>query len=224
MNNIVYTYYEEIPQINNDPRRKSTQQELIDICKTSWEKNGWQLRVLGHKDAQLHTMYEEYDNIIGSLPSVNPKPYDYHCYMRWLAMATVGGLMIDYDVINIGITPETLEVVIADAEPSKLTVLQWHTPCTVYGSPEQYLSICHHFMRLKDDKDCIQMFGDKKHTSDMHMVAYGLTEYVNKMHFVKDYEKEVGTTNISQGLIHCAQKGVGSRTKKDIMEQLTNHE
>ena len=225
MNNTVYTYYEEIAEINNDPNRKSTQQELIDLCKMSWERRGWQFYVLSYKDAQSHPLYKEYHQIIDALPSVNPKPYDYHCYMRWLAMTNIGGLMIDYDVINIDITPERLEAIIAKTESNKLTVLQGHTPCAVHGSKEQYLEMCNHFMLLKENKDCIEKFGEKEHTSDMYMIAYGLDDKVNKVHFVKDYKNEVaGIENSINGLIHCSQGSVGSRTKKDIMEQLLNYD
>lgn len=79
----IYTYYEPIETIEDQSR-------LLEICSMSWAKNGWELAILNQKIAEKHEFYNDYSNIIKQFPSVNPPFYDYHCYIRWLAMAQIG--------------------------------------------------------------------------------------------------------------------------------------
>lgn len=213
INNIVYTYYENISLINNDQKRQSSQYDLIELCKKSWESNGWDLIVLDHTIAQKHPYYSEYSSLIQSLPSTNPLSYDYHCYMRWLAMSVVGGgLMIDYDVVNYDCSPNELYYNIFHID-KKLTIMQNHTPCAVYGTEDQYLDMCKKFVALKDDYRCYQEIKNKLHTSDMLMIGYGVEpQTINMIEYVSNYP------DIDR-LVHCPQKLYAqyNKTKYEMM-------
>jgi hypothetical protein len=201
-----YTYYEEIDEINNCPHRESTQKELLDLCKISWERNGWEFVVLNQSSAEINPFFKEYDEVINGLPTVNLKRYEYSCFMRWLAIAQIGGgLMIDYDVINLGFKNQELE-------SDKINVYQNHVPCVVYGTSKQYLLTCKRFCELKEE--CIQKYEGRPHTSDMLMIASGKIEY-NKINLVSDYPKK-------SVLIHCSQAHCqkNSKTKIDAMREL----
>lgn len=216
MKNIVYTYYENISTINEDNIRLSSQHNLIELCRQSWKANGWDLIVLDYKFAKKHPYYNEYSSIIKALPSINPESYDYHCYMRWLAMVVVGGgLMIDYDVINYNSSPNDLYYHTFDID-GKLTILQHSTPSGVYGTSEQYLDICKKFTILKDNHECYDMIQNKLHTSDMIMIAKGIdSKSVNKTHYINSYP-------IIKKLIHCSQSMYDKygKTKYEMMREI----
>lgn len=210
----VYTYYEHIDAINRDIRRQSSQYDLIEICRKSWENNGWEFEVLSYNHAKQHPFYTEYSAIVSNFPSVNPSTYDYHCYMRWLAMAQIGGgLMIDYDVMNISLTTDDIF-----KQQTKLSIFQNHVPCVVYGSSEQYLEACKRFCQLHS---AISVANNKPHVSDMIMIAHGFNDInlYNKVHYVLDYPKKAP-------LIHCSQRFCteNNRTKLQAMMGLLNNE
>jgi hypothetical protein len=189
MNKTIYTYYEPL-RIGRD----YTEEDLIKICAKSWEKNGWKLVVLNYEIAKSHYFYSAYSEIVKQLPSVNPKSYDYHCYMRWLAMSNIGGgIMIDYDVVNLSLTDDSI------FQQKIITGFQGHVPCVVSGTAEQYLEVCKTFCQLRDNKKCLSNSYHKLHTSDMMMIAMGFKEeQFNKINYVADYPKIAP-------LVHCPQ-------------------
>lgn len=205
--NKCYTYYEEIKQINNCKNRNSTQQSLIELCKKSWEINGWELIVLNQSTAEKNSFFLEYSEIIEKLPTVNPPRYEYSCFMRWLAMAEIGGgLMIDYDVMNLGAK------ILEDPKNNKITVYQDHVPCVVYGTDEQYLNLCHKFCELKEE--CLSEHDNRPHISDMIMLSSKKIDF-NKLHTVVDYPNKGLLVHCSQA--HCHKNG---KTKFDAMKEM----
>lgn len=215
--NIVYTYYEPVDQIDNRLLNIYTQYDLIKVCKESWLRNGWDdLVVLSHKDAQQHQFYEQYNAVIETLPSVNPNQYDYHCYMRWLAMAQIGGgLMIDYDVVNHSFSPQEY-INLSDQKTDKIQIYQGHVPCVVNGTSDQYLSICEQFVTV-DVEECLDDARTDKHTSDMLMLSKSMfAKYIHKVHYVKDYPKLAPLIHCSQ--YHCFKQN--QTTKYDAMKNI----
>jgi hypothetical protein len=175
--------------------RDYTEEDLIKVCAKSWEKNGWKLVVLNYEIAKSHDFYSSYSEVIKQLPSVNPAYYDYHCYMRWLAMSKVGGgIMIDYDVANLSLTDDSI------FQQKMITGFQEHVPCVVSGKAEQYLEACKIFCELKDSEKCIDNNHNRPHTSDMIMLANGFKkDQFNKINYVVDYPK-------TAPLVHCSQR------------------
>jgi hypothetical protein len=201
-------YYEEISQIEYCPRRKSSQLELISICANSWIKHGWQFNILKERDAMSHPLYNTYKEIVSSFPSVNPQKYDYHCYIRWLAMANIGGgILIDYDVVNMGLKTDHSNFF----DFNQLTIYQGHVPCVVSGSKQHYLEAVYGFMGFQNNVEGV-LENNRPHTSDMIMLASGKIKF-NKLNIVKNY----GDKGL---LIHCSQAKCKNKTKLEIMREL----
>jgi len=212
----VYTYYEPIETMNNCSRRRYQQEDLIKICSRSWQRYGWNFVTLNYNHARSHPFYHEYSEIIKKLPSINPESYDYHCFMRWLAMSGVGGgLMIDYDVINNSLHTDSIFL-----KQMRMTCFQNHVPCTVYGSSYEYYKICQTFCSLSNTEKCKVSINNKPHTSDMIMIAYGITnDNLNQIDYVVDYPK-IGS------LVHCSERfcSENKKSKMDAMIEIINME
>lgn len=123
----IYTYHEYVPEL-------PTANGLLPIWEESWRKNGWEPVILDRSHAEQHPNYKEFLEKYKSLPTVNASGYELACYLRWLAMAVVGGgWMSDSDVMSYGFRPH--------AAPENMTI--WShggsiCPCLVSGSSEQY--------------------------------------------------------------------------------------
>lgn len=200
----VYTFFEKIDTIKD-------QLEIIDICKASWIRYNWNFQIINELTAQKHTFYNDYVSIINNLPSANHKKYDYYCFMRWLSMAQIGGgMMIDYDVANLGYYPTDLLCDI-NITKDKINILEYHIPCVVYGTSDQYLEICKKFCELIDNDKCYSIENNRIHTSDMLMLASGLI-IVNPYKYVKHYP------NLGK-LVHCSYNATKTN-KKRIMQEI----
>ena len=100
----VYTYFEDLPGLFAGER------ELLELCRKSWEAQGWDFQVLTRVDAEKHPLFEEVKNndylVFGSADGATAD-WERCSYYRWLALDTVGsnGLLIDYDMINYTFKP-----------------------------------------------------------------------------------------------------------------------
>lgn len=78
---------------------------LLNAWSDAWSEAGWEPRVISLEDAMTHPEYENIDMIL----SQDHMPfgfYDKLCFMRWLAMAAVGGgWMSDYDTFPLTKNP-----------------------------------------------------------------------------------------------------------------------
>jgi hypothetical protein len=204
MNKTVYAYYEPLGL-----GRNYAEEDLIEVCANSWEKNGWKLVILNYEIVKSHDFYSIYSEVIKQLPSANPALYDYHCYMRWLAMSKIGGgIMIDYDVVNLSLTGGSI------FQQKMITGFQDHIPCVVSGTAEQYLEVCKIFCQLKDNEKCLDRNQNKPHTSDMMMIANGFKEdQFNKINYVVHYPQKAP-------LVHCSQN-MCSKNKKNKLQAMT---
>lgn len=208
----VYTYYEPIDVIDNNEGSQYLQNDLIDICRESWQLNGWELKVLSYNDAKQHPFYTEYSSTINKLPSFNPAAYEYHCFMRWLAMSQVGGgLMIDYDVMNLSLKSNDLFL-----QHDTLSIFQKHVPCVVYGTASQYLETCQAFCKPVDFEYLIE---GRPHISDMIMIAYRFNNPTkcNKISYVGHYPDVAPLVHCSQS--RCQQNNI---TKYKAMQIILN--
>lgn len=121
---VVTTYYQPV-------KWHGDQRHSIDFWAASWEKLGWQTRVLGRSDAMRHPLAQRYLMKMGSIPVQTPAGYELACWLRWLAFSVNGGgLMVDFDVINKNLPSGQLisdEVLIADAH---------RVPCMVFATSD----------------------------------------------------------------------------------------
>jgi len=136
-NTKVYTYYDNI--------EFHQQEELLNLWKKSWEKRGFQAKVLSEDDAKKSPYYQEFINELESIHKFitgnSLGKYGATCYKRWLAYSvqdeTDAFLVCDYDVINKNFTLEDLK------EPTgKITFLDGVCPCFVLGTKDQFLNFC----------------------------------------------------------------------------------
>ena len=98
---VVFTYYTPVRKFS-----EQDQQQEIAVWRASWAKHGWAPTVLDRTHVERAPNWEELTALVARLPTVNPPGYDLNCYLRWLALSNVGGgLLVDYDVVNLGYTP-----------------------------------------------------------------------------------------------------------------------
>jgi hypothetical protein len=77
--------------------------------------------MINEDDAARHPRYEEFKKKFWSFPTIYGHEYVVGCFMRWVAMAVLGGgIMVDYDVMNYGFKPQEFQseklTIISDTE------------------------------------------------------------------------------------------------------------
>jgi len=98
---IVYTFFHRI-----DPDKKQTgmddqsDKELLELWAEKWSAAGWEPMILNLTHSEQHPRYQEYfDRLQGVPMRDNNRRYNELCFLRWLAMSTVGGgWTVDYDL------------------------------------------------------------------------------------------------------------------------------
>ena len=152
---IVHAYYEPVPDID-----EGIQQKEIAIWRESWERWGWQTKVLGLADVAITP--DEMARL-QRLPSVNPPGYDLACYLRWFAMRAIGdGLMVDYDVVNVGLRPDDTR---AFFEQDSIRVLcRGGVPCAVELVGRGAADWCEHMLAYEPTEH--DTFEGRAHVSD----------------------------------------------------------
>lgn len=128
----VFSYYQRATKRDDLP--------LIKMWSENWAARGFEPVVLCEEDAKLHPGYEYFRAIIRRFPTVNPTLYEQACFLRHLAMAKRGGLLLDYDVFNVGLTPEGLRALMFGDAPVFLEPTR--CPCAVFGNAKAFDYIC----------------------------------------------------------------------------------
>lgn len=132
----VYAYFEAVDglPLNN---------LMVKMWVKSWSDRGWNPVVLSEKDAKVHPLYDKFSNALRAFPSVNTPGFDYHAFMRWLAVPTLGGYVsTEPDVLNYSLTPDMVKPWIEKAEEDN--ILQCHSPVPAFlcGTPLAYENVC----------------------------------------------------------------------------------
>ena len=106
---IIYTFYEPVaehPNGRGTGMTKETDEDMIAFWAHHWTKIGWEPRILNLTHAKMHPRYKEFYKKVDQIPLLGKKraginkEYNMYCYLRWLAMASIGGgFMSDYDVV-----------------------------------------------------------------------------------------------------------------------------
>lgn len=183
---IVNTYYTDCPKHN-----KSNELDLLHLWRGSWSARDVETRVITEQDAAAHPYFTEYREAVSKLPSVNTPEYELACWLRWLALAHVGGgFMSDYDVFANGDRFHQSDIEEAAASSDNLHAFHTINPCPsfVYASAKSAERICREFASGKLGK---RDMGGRTHYSDMlalEDLVIRKTEWITTYDMVRDYE------------------------------------
>jgi len=176
----IYTYYQDF--------NHSSQNELIDLWKISWSRQGYEPIVLNLEDAKKHSYFEtlnsEMRRIFKEITNKEIAEYGMSCWLRWLAYATQADekfYVSDYDVINVNF-PIT--------EPSNtLHLMDAHVPCFASGTPTQFENLCKAFVDVSNQRiDILKQQTDHYH--DQEFFAYNSAELKNHHNIVMTRDRD----------------------------------
>lgn len=142
-NNKVYCYHEAM----FGPGYQKGAETCIALWRKSWERKGWETHVLRRADAMGDPRYRAFVAKIRQFKTINPLSYEEACWVRWLAFAQAGGgVMTDWDAINIYMTPYD--------QPPQDEIAIWDStgvPCAVSASAPQAHDIVEYILKYADD-------------------------------------------------------------------------
>ncbi|CAE7243324.1 gly-3 [Symbiodinium natans] len=158
---VIHTYYTSTDVTDPEDKRTHT---LINWQK-AWQRAGWETRVLTIDDARVSENFTNFSSSVLKIPLGGNKMYDYHCYIRYLAMAEAGGgWLSDYDTIPTWLAPD------ADLpNGGRFTIMQNHVPALMSGTKEEWYRIAHELVAVGLAKGEELAVGDSKNPlfSDM---------------------------------------------------------
>jgi hypothetical protein len=190
--NTVYTYFETVPEL--EPHEQYRQ---IEVWATSWRRHGWKPLILNRATAAAlgSSEVDAWEKQLTDLPSTNHRAYTRATYMRWFALSAMGGgLMTDYDVVNVGFAPEDMQVLV-QAEDCVCLCPQW-VPAVVWTNAagcERLIDVL-----LTHKMTDLDQFDGKPHTSDMFIFQQAMPGAM------KVKAREWQEPDQGEPLIHCA--------------------
>lgn len=141
----VYTYYDAITE-GDYAAKSAAEASLVKVWKRSWRARGWDPVVLSADEARRHPRFAELHARFKTLPTgSNPEAYEMACFLRWLAVAAMGGgYMTDYDAVNVGLpSPAAGDCVGARLPNRGRLTLHEHpaVPSLVTGDADEYVRV-----------------------------------------------------------------------------------
>ena len=181
----IYTYYQDIDF--------SAQQELIDLWKISWSRQGYEPIVLNLEDTKKHPYYEtlnsEMRRIFKEITNKEIAEYGMSCWFRWLAYATQAEekfYVSDYDAINANF-PIT--------EPSdKLHLMDNDCPFLASGTPIQFENLCKAFVEVSNERiDILKQ--QANHYHDQEFFSYNFMNHNDSFEELRNKHNILMTRN-----------------------------
>ena len=220
---IMHTFYQRIdPEHHhtgttaNQGTGMSTDKAHLDLLATwtyAWEDAGFETKILNIEDVKNHA---KYDKIRNFLDHEAFGEYDELCFLRWFAMATVGGgWMSDYDVVPLkSLVPQDYfgvpkRLSKGDMEANNGIPLPHKGQFTVYanegrvpslmsGSKKEWERLAQALLDLAHD-----------HTEDFYSDMYALGDYDKKKRnaFIKESQVVFRLADVisAEGKIECDQ-------------------
>lgn len=207
----IYTFYQPVPCLVHHQNEK-----IIEVWEKSWRYYGWNPIVLGINDAKQHPFYETYRKKCEQFPTANDKDYEILCFLRWLAMANLGGWHCDFDIINYGFEPIDYKEKVVTCSHWSLAATTIHLPKSGY---ENIIKLIYDYR--VSERDINQELG-KYHISDMTILS-NLREQCNIFEYL-DCESLYSLTNHKQEpwtetkLVHFASAFVNDNKLKCILD------
>mmetsp|Transcript_5820 Transcript_5820/g.9669 ORF Transcript_5820/g.9669 Transcript_5820/m.9669 type:complete len:304 (+) Transcript_5820:133-1044(+) len=123
----IYTFYSPLVRALDTPREQKTRKadkELLEAWKAAWYDAGWDPKVISLDEAKRNPNYATF---VAGLHQIKlygnggrNQEYNEYCFLRFLAMASVGGgTMADYDLFPLGKRTE-----LQSTTPDRFTVYQ----------------------------------------------------------------------------------------------------
>lgn len=168
---VVHTFYSRVD--TQYDAENENHDALLANWESAWREMGWEPRVLTMEDAKRHPDYEDFNRALDRLPldgaSGSVGAYNRACYLRWLAMGTVGGgWFADFDTVPLR---RPTEKDLQDATTGRFNVYhRFHVPALVSGSRDEWNRMAtlliesgldhvnHH--RRNDDEEEILLWSD----------------------------------------------------------------
>ncbi len=184
----VYTYYEDVGLKSGS----DLEMEKILMWKSWYYSRGWYPIVLNQTDALLLPNASSYEAAFRALPTVNPKEYEVTCYLRWMALAQVGGgLFLDYDILDFSFSlgeqqqgrgrgrDKSDPQLAQSCDYGRLTTYMSHRPMITHGNRSEIMRWVDYMANYQPGPD--DMFNGQRHVSDMTI----------SLQMTKDYSKDI---------------------------------
>lgn len=152
--------------------------EVFTVWRLSWHLAGWKTVLLSEVDTRSSPGICDYGRLLRRHPTVNPKDYEYACFLRWEAykqwMREHGVsevLVTDNDVVNCGYTPDDWGVDRGQLPRGLDFCLLGHdqTPSIAWLNPQGADTLRGWFSHLeRGDIECIN---GQAHVSDQTVIA-----------------------------------------------------
>jgi len=173
----IYTYYQDISH--------SSQNELIDLWKLSWSRQGYEPIVLNLNDAKKHSYFEtlnsEMRRIFREITNKEIEEYGMSCWFRWLAYATQSDekfYVSDYDAINANFS-------ITEPE-DKLHLMDSDCPFLASGTPIQFENLCKAFVEVSNERiDILKQQANHYHDQEFFIYNF-MSDHNESVEELKD--------------------------------------
>lgn len=203
----ITTFYEPIWGTN------AREVNLLQLWIQVWQANGWEPVVVGLDLAITHPKYQQMEEKIKALPTVNDRKYERVCFLRWLAFAQVGGLIADYDVFpRVPYPPEAFE--------DKDVFVNGTQTCAcgfISGTKEDLEKIVDTIIEYKPDQ--LDVCGGRPHVSDMTIIIRKREELFKKLTTISSIFGLPGWETYP--LVHFANQGMDAM-KAHLIRKVLN--
>lgn len=166
MDRVAHTYFDPMPSM-----AWQSCEQLIELWKRAWHDIGWRTVVLGPEHVSIEA-HERLSAMHADCPAVEPREYALACFLRWDAIANVGGgWFVEYDVFpgHCGRYWHP-RYSVPDYSLDRLVIWQDPVTCVMSGSSEVYRACVDAFVSYERTGE--ELFYENWY--DMH-VARGLS-------------------------------------------------
>lgn len=143
---VMHTFYNRIdPNVHHKygGMTDESDAQLLLVWEAAWKAAGWKTRIVTLEDAKKHPDYEKFDKLL-DLEKMPFGFYDKLCFMRWLAMAAVGGgFMSDYDTFPLRYFAKMKDLPRGGKLTVYDTVRSGGVPSVVSGSGKEFDRMAH---------------------------------------------------------------------------------
>ncbi len=163
----IYTFFQPVAELSSEQ-----QQAKLHLWRGWFWSRGWLPTVLNVSHARALPGAADLEAHFSSLPTVNPPQYELYCYMRWMALAQVGGgVLLDYDIVDL--TPLSAETATQPelhgrCEYGRLTTFHNLRPMLTYGNASEVMRLVTALAAYEVQAD--DAYDGRPHISDMLIV------------------------------------------------------